>query len=342
MNLQSKIWWLIPGAGISSGILYALLIHFGFAAPQMIALREGLLFCIISWFGYSLIWVSVRIYPIRAAIVGYALVAGSLIALFSSYSHSTVELLFLHRYASMSGVVESTPLLLMRCCLYFSLLLFFALALALFRRMEEFEKRSALQQDAATLLREAELFKLRQQLQPHFLYNSLNALAALIYTDSEKAADMVFRLSEFLRSSVRQGQSELVPLTEEIEYLRNYLWIESVRFGPRMQVIWTGDDPLPEAKLPPFLLQPLMENAIRYGLYGHRGEVRIELDIRMEDQLLKLSIRNPFDAAMRTPGGTGFGLEGIRRRLYLTYARQDLLRTQDQEGIFEVTVQIPQ
>ncbi len=211
------------------------------------------------------------------------------------------------------------------------------------RRVRELENRYALQQDAAALLKEAELFKLRQQLQPHFLFNSLNAVSALLVTSPEKAEEMIMRLSDFLRASVKQGRTDLVPLEEELDYLRNYLWIEAARFGERLQVSWEGLETLTGLRLPPFLLQPLLENAVKFGIYGHTGTVRITVAARLEDDLLHILISNPFDdAGVKPARGTGFGLEGIRRRLYLMYARTDLLRTDVRNGIFTATLLVPQ
>lgn len=342
MNLQGKIWWLIPGASLILGALYALLMHYGFDWNWFFASREGLLFCIQLWLGGSLLWIMLRIYPTGAAIMGYALAAGLAAGACASWVHSIIAILLTQRNGFGDGFTYPESIVYLRSSFYLSLFILFSVVVALYRRMEELEQRYALQQDAASLLREAELFRLRQQMQPHFLYNSLNAISALIYTDPEKATLMIGRLSDFLRSSVRQGQSEKVSLKEEVEYLKNYLWIEAVRFGSRLEIEWHIPESLPEAQMPPFLLQPLMENAIRYGLYGHTGQVQIEIRIRMQGSNLLLSLRNPFDPDMRPTGGTGFGLEAVRRRLYLTYARQDLLKSREQSGYFEVIVQIPQ
>src|SRR5690606_6721840 len=140
----------------------------------------------------------------------------------------------------------------------------------------------------------------------------------------------------------KQGRSELVTLEEELDYLRSYLWIESVRFGDRLCVAWEHEELATGASLPPFLLQPLMENAIRYGVYGRTGGVTISIHIELKGGLLHIRITNPYDATMKQVGGTGFGLEGVRRRLYLIYARQDLLQISESEGYFTTTIQIPQ
>jgi two-component system, LytTR family, sensor kinase len=213
----------------------------------------------------------------------------------------------------------------------------------LVKRQADFKRDIELHQNATISLREAELFRLRQQLQPHFLYNSLNSINALILIDAERAQEMVGRLSDFLRLSVRRETQEQTNVLDELTYIESYLCIESLRFGDRLNVVIdkAGDD-VDAAALPAFILQPILENAIKFGLYGNVGKVLIKIQIQLKDQLLHITIENPFDSTVQTPRGTGFGLEGIRRRLQLLYARADLLEIQKTENTFTTIIQIPQ
>ena len=196
---------------------------------------------------------------------------------------------------------------------------------------------------AVVSLREAELFRLRQQLQPHFLYNSLNSINALIQIDQEKAQEMVGRLSDFLRLSVRRDVEEHINIKDELDYIESYLAIESVRFGNRLKIdIHKSGTDWEQANIPAFILQPILENAIKFGLYGNTGEVLIKIDINLRDSILFIAIENPFDPSTQPPRGTGFGLEGIARRLSILYARTDLLEIKKNENIFSTLVKIPQ
>ena len=203
------------------------------------------------------------------------------------------------------------------------------------------EDRFRQQADASILLKEAELFKLRNQLQPHFLYNSLNSINALILTNPEKAQVMVGKLSDFLRHSVKRELEELQTLEDELSYLQSYLEIESIRFGDRLQIgiekLYSGVQ-----NLPAFLLQPIIENAIKFGVYGTTGTIKISIKIELKDSLLIFTIVNPYDNTMNKSGGTGFGLSAIRRRLYLMYGRTDLLETIRDENTFTTILKIPQ
>ena len=209
------------------------------------------------------------------------------------------------------------------------------------KNISNLDSRFQQQTDASILLKEAELFKLRQQLQPHFLYNSLNSINALINIAPDRAQEMIGKLSDFLRSSVKRESEETLPITEELVYIQSYLAIESVRFGDRLQVHFEKEY-TDDAVIPPFLLQPILENAIKFGLYGRTGAVNITMHILLDGPLLTITVVNPYDPNTQPPRGTGFGLEGVKRRLYLLYARTDLLETSSDNENFTTILKIPQ
>lgn len=193
------------------------------------------------------------------------------------------------------------------------------------------------------LMREAELSNLRQQLQPHFLFNSLNSISALTISQPEQARKMIEQLSDFLRGTVKKEGNQIIPLYDELHHLQLYLDIEKVRFGHRLVTKINVDKSLQGMKLPALLLQPVLENAIKFGLYDTTGEVVISLDARIDRNDLVVEIKNPFDPETAPPkSGTGFGLNSVQRRLGLLYYRNDLLSTGQHENIFTTTVRIPQ
>lgn len=191
-------------------------------------------------------------------------------------------------------------------------------------------------------VREAELYKLRQQLSPHFLFNSLNSINALIHSRPDEARRMVHQLSDFLRGTLKQEEDHFVTLKEELNYLKLYLDIEKVRFGHRLKVEFDTKEDSLDCKMPPMLLQPLLENAIKFGLYGTTGEAKIGLRARFIDHYLVVAIMNPYDPDMQMPEGTGFGLKSIRRRLYLLFGRDDLVEINQDKNVFVVIFRIPQ
>lgn len=210
------------------------------------------------------------------------------------------------------------------------------------------KQRILLENGVQELKNEAELFKLRQQLHPHFLFNSLNSINALIGADPKLARSMLLKLSSFLRQTIRKEDSKLVSLQAELEELDLYMDIEKVRFGDRLIVEKELPENIGSAYIPPFLLQPLLENAIKFGLYDTLGEVLISIRFVQEPYFYKFEITNPFDPSSVAPKGTGFGLAGVARRLYLLYARNDLLLIdkikhdgESEIQIFKATLLIP-
>ncbi|HYO23090.1 MAG TPA: histidine kinase [Flavisolibacter sp.] len=203
---------------------------------------------------------------------------------------------------------------------------------------QQTEKRRA---EADKLAKDAELNNLRQQLQPHFLFNSLNSINALVGTQPQKARTMIQQLSDFLRGTLKKEQKEWISLDEELQHLQLYLEIEKVRFGHRLSAVINNNTE--NARLPVMLLQPIVENAIKFGLYDTTEDITITIEAETKVDHLLLQVKNPFDAETSLPGkGTGFGLSSVQRRLYLLFARNDLLQTETQENLFITTIKIPQ
>lgn len=185
---------------------------------------------------------------------------------------------------------------------------------------------------------QAQLATLQSKINPHFLYNSLNAIASLIHEDPDKAEDMTLKLSKLFRYSINQSQEPLVSLKEEMEIIGTYLDIEKVRFGDRIKFSVQVDESLTNAIIPRFLLQPLVENALKHGLNNvtHSGELRIV--IRKTDKIL-ISIADngkPFPAEL----GMGYGLQSTYDKLELLYPGAYELQILN-EPTKEIKIQIP-
>jgi LytS/YehU family sensor histidine kinase len=231
--------------------------------------------------------------------------------------------------------------LLLRGAIGFLLISHMALIAVLFYTIQDRQEVEQRKSEAEKLSREAELNNLRQQLQPHFLFNSLNSINALIGLQPQRARAMVQQLSDFLRGTLKKDQKEWISLDEELAHLQLYLEIEKVRFGHRLNTVVHNDTT--GAQLPLMLLQPVVENAIKFGLYDTTGDITISINARREDSYLVLQVANPFDPETTVPQkGTGFGLRSVQRRLSLLFARPDLLQTKTIENIFTTTIKIPQ
>ncbi|MCE9628051.1 MAG: histidine kinase [Candidatus Eisenbacteria bacterium] len=189
--------------------------------------------------------------------------------------------------------------------------------------------------------REAEVRALRAQLNPHFLFNSLNSINALIGSEPEGARRMCERLGDFLRRTLALSARDEVTLGEELELVERYLGIEQVRFGERLRVERAVDPDAAACRVPPLLLQPLVENAIKHGIQDliEGGAVRIEA--RLDDGALRVVVENPVDVDAPARRGEGVGLDNVRRRLAAFGARDANLRSERKGDRFRVTLIMP-
>ena len=218
-----------------------------------------------------------------------------------------------------------------------------ALISELWHTLQEQREQEKRKSDAEKLAKEAELYKLRQQLQPHFLFNSLNSISALVSIQPEKARTMIQQLSDFLRGTLKKEENQWITLNEELQHLQLYLEIEKVRFGHRLNAVINSTEECGQLRIPHMLLQPVVENAIKFGLYDTLEDITIYIDVTCKDQYLEISVQNPFDPETSQPKqGTGFGLSSVQRRLFLLFVRHDLVTTAAQDNIFTTTIKIPQ
>lgn len=190
----------------------------------------------------------------------------------------------------------------------------------------------------------ARLEALRYQINPHFLFNALNSIRATLPMESLVPREMITDLGDFLRSTLsHQSTGNLVPLMEEIHSLENYLAIEKRRFGDDLRVTLRIEPEAGETYVPLFLLQPLVENAIRHGFQTCAGQLQLHIVARLEDSQLQLQVAN--SGTWRQPSNdesrTGVGLENIRRRLSLLYGPPATLTRTLEDGWVRMTITLP-
>jgi two-component system, LytTR family, sensor kinase len=215
----------------------------------------------------------------------------------------------------------------------------------------EAKEREALTARLAAQVAEARLGALRMQLHPHFLFNSLNAITVLVRDqDTVAAGRMLDLLSDVLRQVLRADQSHEVSLADELRFLERYLAIEQVRFSDRLQVRFDVDDSLLDAAVPEFLLQPLVENALRHGIAKRADAGTVDVSARRDGESLVLSVRDNGpgpdpQGQRRESSGNGLGLANIRERLTTLYGTRGRLelraRPESDGGGTSATVTIP-
>ena len=191
------------------------------------------------------------------------------------------------------------------------------------------------------LAREAELRAFKAQVDPHFLFNSLNAVASLCGSRPLDAREMAQRLAEFFRLMLRVGSLERISLGEEIDLVTRYLAIEKVRFGDRLTTHIKVDDGAAQCQGPPLLLQPLVENAVRHGIASVVEGGTIDITATLHDGALRISIDNPADPDRTDARGEGIGLQNAAGRLNAVSDGRARLSAAEDSGRFHVEIELP-
>jgi LytS/YehU family sensor histidine kinase len=190
----------------------------------------------------------------------------------------------------------------------------------------------------------AQLRALQMQLEPHFLFNTLNAITALVELGrSKEAGEMLSHLNAILKSTLKRTTPEKVPLSQELEITENYLAIEQVRFADRLRIEIKADPSALDGLVPCFLLQPIVENAIRHGIANCESEGLVETSARRDGSMLHLRVRDSGPGLNAHPhNGHGIGLKNIRERLAHFYQGEYVMKAQPVDtGGFEVAIAIP-
>jgi two-component system sensor histidine kinase AlgZ len=191
------------------------------------------------------------------------------------------------------------------------------------------------------LARDAELKALKAQVNPHFLFNSLNSISALTTSDPAKAREMCILLAEFLRMTLGLGEKSSIPLSEELSLLHRFLAIEKVRFGSRLQMTEEIQEECKNSLIPALLLQPLVENAVVHGVANLPEGGSVRLAAKSQDGRLFIVVENTFDPESTPTRRNGLGLENVRRRVESRYGSEGSMRVTVTDGQFQVSLSLP-
>jgi LytS/YehU family sensor histidine kinase len=280
-----------------------------------------------------------RVGPLRVAVTAVA----------ASFVSSAVWLLLarawmglivsLFRHADVPGSFRTgAPTLFGFGFLLYLLAMAVSYLAAAFAVSQEAERRSL---ELQVLAREAELRALRAQIDPHFLFNSLQSISALTTADPPAARRMCLLLADFLRDTLALGARARIPLSSELALARRFLAIEQVRFGERLRIDVEEDPQAEVCEVPPLVLQPLVENAVTHGVAHllEGGTVRVRAERR--PSTVTLTVENPCDPGRPAGRGTGLGLRNVRERLQSVYGDEALLQVSERENVFVARLEIP-
>jgi len=316
-----------------------------------LTVAEGLTIGTLLGLIYALIgfpvWYVCKANPLRGTAAGRSLVTH----LIASVLYAFVLLIAARLVAAMAetaitGWVDLSERLGRQSLLiFFAGLLIYLLNAGFYYIILEFDRsREAERQQSRleVLAGQAELRALKMQVNPHFLFNSLNSISALTTGEPKKAREMCIRLADFLRKSLGMGDKGSIPLKDEIALLEDYLAVEKIRLGERLQVEMTVGRAASLCRIPPLLLQPLVENAVLHGVatLTEGGVLRLVAD-RTEDKRLKVEVENPFDPEAPRRPGNGLGQGNVRRRLQAHFGGDGRMEVQSDGGRYRVTVTVP-
>jgi len=336
LNKTRLIYYLILWVFVA--VIYTITALFYYKVPFVPGLIDGLLYNLLL-FGLGLsLWFAIRYMDIGIKnlielVLAHLLTAtaGTFIVLFSvnaltrnlSNQYDIFQTLIL--WKAMTGYFMYSLLTLIYYVLKFT---------------DRIEEKNQVEKELKSLLHETELNLLKTQLNPHFIFNSLNSISSLTLSDPGAARDMVIKLSDFLRFSLGKEKSEWVTLEEEINNTRLFLDIETVRFGDRLQVSVLLEKEIKKAKVPIMILQPLVENAVKFGMYDVLEKAPISIACGGDTEVVEIIITNTIESPVNV-SGEGIGLENVRRRLALMYQERATMEVESGRQLFKVVLRLP-
>ncbi len=203
-----------------------------------------------------------------------------------------------------------------------------------------FQERIVKETELKSLVTEAELRSLKFQINPHFIFNSLNSMSALTEIDPKKARQMIIKLADFLRFTLANNDRQKTTLTEELKNIKLYLDIEKIRFEDKFEYVEELHEECGKTEIPSMILQPLFENAIKHAVYETLNTVTIKLTCKRQDDFLKITLCNNFESESYKKGA-GVGLKNIEDRLKLIYRQDNLMEVKKDNNKFTVSIYIP-
>ncbi|HUJ32516.1 MAG TPA: histidine kinase [Candidatus Acidoferrum sp.] len=249
---------------------------------------------------------------------------------------------WLSRTTSFSGIDErfsrQIPLLLGMGIVFYLLSINLYYVLMAMEASREAEARAL---HASVLARDAELKALKAQVNPHFLFNSLNSISALTSSDPAKAREMCILLGDFLRRTLGLGEKSAIPLEEELSLVHSFLAVEKVRFGARIHMDENIDKNAMNVPVPPLLLQPLVENAVVHGIANLVEGGTVRVDVKASDGILSVVVENTFDPDAPPKRKSGVGLANVRQRLAARYGPQASMDVKAAGEQFRVAITLP-
>jgi len=334
--VYSGVWLVLM---ILQTILLSLYVSLPFNLALADSVTGNLLYALMG----LLVWYPIRYIPYKRSSAAYyytaqAVAAAAVIGLWLALS-SGITGLFIDDGELYNAFKKES--LIWR--LIFGILLYLVMVLVYYLVIyaRSLQERAQQEERLRSLVRESELNLLKSQINPHFLFNSLNSISSLTMSNPDEAREMIIRLSDFLRYSLKNRESEYVALREEMGRMKDYLAIEKIRFGERLLYEMDVENECLDLLVPTMILQPLIENAIKHGVYESLEPVHIKLLCHTGSETMRISLSNNFDPSVPSKRGTGLGLQHVTQRIRLAYGENGRVDWSIQDSLFTVNLIIP-
>ena len=324
-------------------VAYILVLVYGEKISLGIALADGLIFnVLLASFGLSF-WYSARYISFELSSIPKILISHTIGGVTSVSLWLAMGFFITNSLASRSEEYSTFFLnnigwrFLVGILFYFLIISFYYLIIY----YTNFHDKTLRENELKNLVTQAELKSLKFQINPHFIFNSLNSMSALTTIDSTKARSMILKLADFLHYILVNNDRQKNKLSEELNNIKLYLEIEKIRFEDKFDFI---EDVSPESRdelVPNMILQPLFENAIKHAVYESLEKVTLKFKSFIQNDFLNISLENNFDSSSGNKSGSGIGLNNIGDRLKLIYGLNNLMNVEKTESIFKVNLYIP-
>lgn len=328
---------------IAFGLLLSVVLVFGGRAPTLWALEFAMPIALALGLQSLSFWYLVQALPpgdtapMRMILIWTVAGVGSLIV-WLGIAYGWAQFLLTPGEAYPDGAMAMLPLLIFAGAIGILLAVLGHYLVGAFQRSLIAERRAL---EMQVLAREAELKSLRAQLDPHFLFNSLNSVAALIGNDTAAARQMCFLMAQFFRKSLTLARERSIPLSEEITLVETFLAIERVRFGDRLRTKFEVADDVRNIAVPPLVLQPLVENAVHHGVAHMLEGGEVCVSARRREGLVEIVVENPCDPDRPPSRSTGVGLNNVRSRIETLAGNRASVDVEARDTSFRVSILLP-
>lgn len=339
-----RSWFYFLSIALLLCILHALLLYYFYKIPVQLAILDSLVFnipfCALalnSW--YIVKYIDVDSFKPVTIIANHFVTAIMAITLWLLAGIMIFKLLKSISQPHLDFIFETLPARFLLGLLLYSgvILLYYS-----FNYYSNLQEKTHKESQLKALVKEAELNVLKSQINPHFIFNSLNSISSLTILNPAQAREMIIKLSEFLRYALDQDMKQKTLLRDESDNIKRYLEIEKIRFGERLKYDLNISPEANKAFLPNMILQPLLENAIKHGVHESTEPIHIQVGGKTDNDYLVVNIKNNYDPEGQLRKKSGIGLKNIQNRLELIYNRRDLFKINSDGRIFEVQILFPQ